>query len=151
MELAASRKLTLGHDATRSRFLIDPRTSRWLPYWDGITTVALCFTALVTPYEVAYLKPDNIVLFVINRVVDLAFGTDIVIQFFLSFPTADSSGTHWVLDLGAIARHYLRGWFLLCAIRFVACSLNQHDQCIAPLISTLRPHKRASTTSNGLH
>ena len=115
MELAAARKLALGHTETRSRFLIDPRTSRWLPYWDGTTTVALCFTALVTPYEVSYLRPDNVVLFVINRVVDVAFGTDIAVQFFLSFPTANSSGTHWVLDLRAIARHYLRGWFLLCA------------------------------------
>jgi len=32
-------------------YRIDPRTSRRLQYWDALTTLALLFTALVTPYE----------------------------------------------------------------------------------------------------
>ena len=38
--------------ATR-RHLIDPRHSRMMALWDAITTVALFFIALVTPFEVA--------------------------------------------------------------------------------------------------
>eukprot|EP00966_Prymnesium_polylepis_P146009 3372646-Prymnesium_polylepis.3 len=113
LELAASRKLELGNVATQSKWLIDPRKSTWLPYWDFATAIALCFTALVTPYEVAYLKPNIIALFMINRLVDVIFGTDIIFQFFLAHPLANGNGAHWVLDLPAIRRHYLKGWFVL--------------------------------------
>ena len=39
-------------DRAVSRWLIDPRKSRWLVWWDLVTTLALLFTATVTPYEV---------------------------------------------------------------------------------------------------
>ena len=54
-------------------FVIDPRKSKWLPYWDGTTFTALIFTAILTPYEVAFLPPGIPGWFVINRLVDLIF------------------------------------------------------------------------------
>ena len=42
-------------DKKRSKLVIDPRSSKWLPKWDGIAACALIFTALVTPFEVAFL------------------------------------------------------------------------------------------------
>jgi hypothetical protein len=39
----------------RQRFLIDPRQSKWLPIWDGLTSFCLVITALVTPLEVAFM------------------------------------------------------------------------------------------------
>lgn len=73
------------------------------------------FTALITPYEVAFLsQPDHAdVLFVINRAVDGTFFCDIFLQFFLMFPRKRGSGTVWVSNRYDIAMHYLRGWFLL--------------------------------------
>ena len=39
----------------KSRLLVDPRTSRFLPIWDGVISLAIIFTAFVTPYEVSFL------------------------------------------------------------------------------------------------
>ena len=36
-------------------YLVDPRRSKKLPYWDALTSICLIFTALVTPVEVAFL------------------------------------------------------------------------------------------------
>ena len=51
------------------------------PFWDGVTTVALLFTVIVTPFEVGFLKAPTSVndlntLFFINRIVDAIFIVD---------------------------------------------------------------------------
>ncbi|KAL1522314.1 hypothetical protein AB1Y20_017306 [Prymnesium parvum] len=107
----AKRIADMEHRRSQQRFLIDPRTSHYLPYWDGALTFALVFTALITPYEVAFLQSNEPVLFYLNRVVDTVFAVDICIQFVLAFPTDDSSGARWVTDPLSIARHYICGWF----------------------------------------
>ena len=101
------------NDIKKNQWLIDPRTSKRLPYWDGTSAFALLFTALVTPYEVAFLPSDLVYLFAINRCVDCIFVVDVVVQFFLAFPfdSSDEGGSRWVTDLPSIRRHYLRGWF----------------------------------------
>ena len=38
-------------------YAIDPRTSRFVQWWDMAMLVALIFTALATPYECVYLAP----------------------------------------------------------------------------------------------
>ena len=52
------------------------------------TVAALLFTATVTPVEVAFLDEGTRIttLWVINRVVDLAFMIDMFITFNLAFP-----------------------------------------------------------------
>ena len=61
-----------------------------MPAWDTLTVLALLFTALVTPYEVALLEPPvswsaaaRDVLFIVNRIVDLVFLFDMFVQFLL--------------------------------------------------------------------
>ena len=96
-------------------YLIDPRpgsrANKILSVWDAISVLALLFTALFTPYEVAFLPSAPITdpLFAINRVVDVVFSLDMVAQFFLMY----SDETGWVKDLGKIARRYLRTWFTI--------------------------------------
>ena len=65
------------------RFLIDPRTSRFITRWDGITALALIFTAICTPYEVAFVPASKYPWdgwFVVNRIIDAIFITDFAIQ-----------------------------------------------------------------------
>ena len=98
------------------RCIVDPRSSNLLPFWDLVTGLALTFTATATPYEVAYLPVRVDGLFWVNRTVDVIFCIDLVLNFFLAFPTeAHSSqlGAHWVEDRRLIVRHYLTGWFSL--------------------------------------
>lgn len=42
--------------------------------WDFVMVACLLFTAVITPYEVAFLSSKLNALFVINRLVDLMFG-----------------------------------------------------------------------------
>lgn len=124
MAHAQSRSATLMRKPTRTDhqkrqtwYLIDPRTSRWLPFWDVIAAVALFYTASVTPYEVSFLDtPSPVGLVIANRVIDAVFLLDMLSNFFLMFPSDDrqsSMGAHWVEHHGTIVRHYLFGWFAI--------------------------------------
>lgn len=100
--------------------MIDPRTSRAVPIWDIITSVALIFTALVTPFEVGFLPAATSAaefLFILNRLIDAVFLTDLVLQFFLMYPLNEGrEGARWVADRQQIAQNYLHGWFTLDAL-----------------------------------
>ena len=106
---------------SKRKWIIDPRTNRYIGYWDVVTSIALLFTALVTPVEVAFLQPETNfeqkaqnALFWTNRLVDLVFISDMALQFFLAFPAGGEIGMHWVLNHHEIVRHYmLSRWFFL--------------------------------------
>ena len=73
--------------------------------------MALCFTALVTPYEVAILTTKINARFAINCFVDLLYLTDMVRSFFLAY---EHPKTHVLIkDQRSIAWHYLHGWFII--------------------------------------
>ena len=98
-------------------FLIDPRHSVAMKVWDIVTCSALLFTAVITPYEVGFLPPPQSsleVLFIVNRIIDLAFLIDIGVHFVLMFPATDSDqSVVWVQDPKRIMLHYLKSWFLI--------------------------------------
>ena len=66
----------------QGRGLIHPTESRFLPWWDGLTTLALLYTAIITPWETAFITVDPSVnpwvepWFIINRLVDAVFLID---------------------------------------------------------------------------
>jgi len=107
--------------ARRPWYVIDPRTSRWLAVWDVWTSIALIFTAVLTPYEVALLEPpltwleaSNDGLFLLNRLIDVTFFTDMILQFMLMTQTYnDREGTKWVDEPAVIIQSYVRSWFTL--------------------------------------
>ena len=101
--------------APESRWLLNPRSAKMM-YWDALVGLCLLFTATFTPYEVAFIEKDalNIEMdarFVLNRVVDLVFLTDICFNFFLPYAAADNS--KFITDHWQIVRHYLYGWFFV--------------------------------------
>ena len=71
----------------RSKYLIDPRTSKLMPNWDVVTSIALIFTAIMTPVEVGFMDipadrwADG--LFITNRCVDIIFIFDSILQCFI--------------------------------------------------------------------
>lgn len=97
------------------------------PAWHFVATAALLFTVAVTPFEVGFLGAPATVddlnaLFYINRVVDLVFIVDIILQFFIMVPKqeggqaawgqpADGTTLVWETRLSEIARRYALGWF----------------------------------------
>ena len=96
------------------RYIIDPRTSKFIGKWDLIAAFALCYTAIVTPYEVSFLPSITLrgpwTLFIANRVVDLIFVGDLLLQFCIMYPDHDHDrgGAKWISDPHKIACHYLR-------------------------------------------
>mmetsp|Transcript_47020 Transcript_47020/g.112706 ORF Transcript_47020/g.112706 Transcript_47020/m.112706 type:complete len:721 (+) Transcript_47020:374-2536(+) len=91
---------------------IDPRGS-FTKRWDIVMIVCLVWTALVTPYEIAFLPDSGIdnlpLLWWLNRLVDFSFGIDMVVNFFLGF--FDDEEGQWVFENKRIALRYLKGWF----------------------------------------
>ena len=69
----------------RPWYILNPE-AKGMGYWDALTTVALIFTAIVTPVEVSFLPAPTSALdplFCINRLVDAVFIVDMTLQFFL--------------------------------------------------------------------
>lgn len=93
-EVADMRRLVDQYSVVKrpSFGVVDPRNSPYLGIWDLTTALALIFTALVTPFEVAFVVGINVPLFVVNRMVDLIFAADIVLQFFLAIPISGKGG-----------------------------------------------------------
>ena len=98
-------------NATTGGWAIDPNASEWTAYWDLMMMALLTVVLFLTPYEVAFLAPSVGVLFVINRVLDLIFFCDMVIQFFLAYQSGPEQGSTWVKSLPMIRKRYMKGWF----------------------------------------
>lgn len=94
--------------------MLDPRTSRFVHFWDAAMMVALVYTALGTPFEISFVPPSNSALaplFLLNRLLDCLFLTDLVLQFNLM--TFDDESNDWVTSRWQVSNNYLRGWFWL--------------------------------------
>ena len=97
--------------------LVDP--SHWMAVvWDNIVAIALIFTGLFTPWEVAFLPafcfPEP--LFLLNRFVDGIFVCDMVLQFFLIREVETTHGTERITNRWMIAKFYFKGWFTIDTI-----------------------------------
>ena len=81
-----------------------------LSAWSVSMIPPLCYVALVTPFEIAFVR-TNITLFYVNLMVDIYFVVDLLVNFNLAF--YDRERDRWVLKLYPIAIQYVRGWFFL--------------------------------------
>ena len=90
-----------------TRCIINPR-SEFQSKWDMVVVILLLFTAIVTPWEVAFLEPAWNGLYIVNRGVDLGFCIDLVCQFFTPYYSMKYMG--FVIDHKRIACNYAKGW-----------------------------------------
>lgn len=102
--------------------MLHPQSNRWLGSWDIVTTLALLYTAVVTPFEASFL-PSTFGTgawtdgwFLVNRLLDVIFLCDMVLQFFVAYESRDErGGAVWIDSPKRIIRNYLRSWFALDA------------------------------------
>lgn len=87
--------------------------SDYMKCWDFVVVFCLSFTAIVTPVEVAFLKPVYDYLYGINRFVDLVFVKDMGLQFFLQIRKTTKQGVTWLKTPKEITKVYLKTWFLI--------------------------------------
>lgn len=94
---------------------IDPHT-KFMKRWDPYMTLLLLYTALVTPYEVAFLGSPSTweerirdPLWVFNQAVNISFAVDLFFNLFLSY--MDETTGIMVNSSTAIVKHYMSFWF----------------------------------------
>ena len=111
----------------QKRLVLHPNKHRWLGFWDMVSTLALLYTATLTPVETAFTQSVygprawTDPWFLINRLLDVIFSFDMGLQFFVAYQQVDGKGNvKWVEIHNDIIRHYLRTWFPLDAFTIVA-------------------------------
>ena len=115
---------------THNKYVINPRNSKWVPYWDAGTFACLLYTVMVTPIEVCFfedtsysLSTNMLILFICNRVVDTFFVIDLLINFCMAYQESQQDGGRWVTNHAQIRSHYLRTWFFVDAFSMLPFEL----------------------------
>jgi hypothetical protein len=143
-QLAAMRSVTAQLSRKKkSKWLLDPRSSR-LAIWDLVGGLLLVYTALVCPFEVAFTESggDANARFWINRIIDVFFLVDMIIQLFIMYPLEQSidvdpkstalkktgvllnaprTTVEMVSSHKSIALHYFSGWFIIDMVSILTC------------------------------
>lgn len=108
------------HRRWSQKLVLHPEKTKWLGRWDILTTLALVYTATITPFETAFLPAvlgtaawaDG--WFILNRLLDLTFTLDMLLQFFIAYQQGTSlGGWTWIENHDSVIRHYLTTWFAL--------------------------------------
>ena len=127
--MSASTTTLAQKGQSESPFILDPRKSTLVQRWDLTMLLALAFTAIVTPVEVAFLYEGQYLtpLWFVNRLVDIMFIIDIVLTFNLGYLESKDKGGHWVLNRKMITRRYLSSWFIIDFVSVVPFFLVTFD------------------------
>ena len=125
-EQAAKIRKQLKDLEAGKRFVLRPGKYRALILWDAISTFALLYTAVVTPFEAAFISPTlgpvawQDIWFLLNRALDVVFLLDMLLQFFLAYQGRDKIGGEvWIERHTDVVRNYLTSWFPLDASTIV--------------------------------
>ena len=116
-----------------------------------MAAIALLYVALVTPVEVSFIETMpcparwTSSLFLINRVVDVIFIIDLMLQFRVAYKEENVHGARWVTDPRSIALHYvLSVWFpldlfsILTSIFDFLCGDDADNLILLRAVRTLR-------------
>ncbi|XP_059653505.1 potassium channel AKT2/3-like [Cornus florida] len=91
--------------------IISPVDSRYR-CWETLMVLLVAYSALVYPFEVAYLSSSpKKELYIADNVTDLFFAVDIVLTFFVAY--IDQTTQLLVRDRKKIAKRYLLTWFFM--------------------------------------
>jgi len=97
------------------KYVIDPRDSALLPYWDSLVVVFIVWISLITPYQVGFdlfseVTTRSTLLHACALSINLVLALDIILQLFMSFP--HPVNRRWVRMPKIIVKSYLRGCFI---------------------------------------
>lgn len=121
----------------RARCLLNPG-SPGMQRWGVVVLVALLFTSVMTPFEVAFIEPSMGALFVVNRLIDLVFVADMIFNFLLMYKITTPSGTIWVKDHRLIAKRYAKSWLMLDIISILPFDITSLLNSDTPILSHLK-------------
>ncbi|CAD7925714.1 unnamed protein product [Amoebophrya sp. A25] len=101
--------------ALRKQYVINPDESAMATVIQSVSAFCLFIVCFLTPYEVAFLDMRiGSTVFWLNRLIDVSFTADMILQFFLLYRVNTLAGERLlVVSQTQIAAHYLRTWFLV--------------------------------------
>ena len=91
--------------------------SRMRMVWNLIVFFLLMYTATLVPYRTVFIEDESStsVFFYFDMLVDILYGTDLILNFFMAYEDADKK---LEIRLKCISSNYLRTWFFL---DFLSC------------------------------
>lgn len=103
---------------------INPTKAKWLDKWSLMFVFAIIYTALVTPYDIAFFQNVELsALFWMNQFINVIFFIDIVFNFLLHYKESPAKGGRWVRSPHLIVIHYLKGNFIIDVLSTIPYSL----------------------------
>eukprot|EP00397_Hematodinium_sp_SG-2012_P010238 GEMP01010347.1.p1 GENE.GEMP01010347.1~~GEMP01010347.1.p1 ORF type:complete len:730 (+),score=112.20 GEMP01010347.1:106-2295(+) len=113
-ELSSKEQVAIFRVALKPLYLLlDPHCG-YLKGWNLCVFCALMYTAIIVPYEAAFLETvwwDTI--FICDRIVDFIFIKDMCLKFFIKVRIRTENGTVCLRTRKKIAIHYLGTWFMI--------------------------------------
>ena len=124
--LANETKESAAYQGRRPWWILSDE-SRYVQCWELIVMCTLCYVAIVTPYEVAFIHPKPVfddevktVWFALNRVLESIFAIDICVSFCRAFRDESQTMIH---HPRRIAKRYIQTWFFLDVVSTVPYDL----------------------------
>lgn len=97
--------------------------------WESFMVLLVAYSAWVYPFEVAFMhKSSNMKIYIADSVVDLFFGIDIVLTFFVAY--IDRTTHLLVRDKKKIVVRLVNHSFLSHSIELIICCRNQTWQLL---------------------
>ena len=93
--------------------------------WDIIITLLLLFSAIVTPFRIAFYDYDSIEWLVLDLIVDIFFAFDIICNFITAYFDSEEN---LIIDRKKIACTYLKTWFTIDFVSIIPISLIMNSQ-----------------------
>ena len=94
-----------------SPLIIHPEAT-FRKYWDIGSVFLILYSCITVPYFLALGTEPRGFVAVVDKIVDLMFMLDIVLNFFTARVHIEDDGPELKTDFGSIAVLYLKGWFL---------------------------------------
>eukprot|EP00854_Cymbomonas_tetramitiformis_P019221 gene19221-22978_t len=108
--------------------------NRFLEGWDLVMVFLLAYTGVVSPVDAAFLPTRFDAIFFINRLLDLSFFIDLILQFNIAYVAENGVGL--VKNRRKIAFRYLCGWF--CFDLFSVCPFDLLNFMVSADVTNLQ-------------
>ena len=97
----------------RPKITVDPR-GKFRQRWDVASVVFITYSSLMLPFDAAFNFTEPLGLLIVHWMIDFFFGLDIFLNFITGVDESEEDGGKYVqYEYGAIAKRYVKTWFLL--------------------------------------
>ena len=95
-----------GH--SHGRYIIRP-SNKYKMAWDGFIGLLTFISVLYIPYNISFNTDPNTPILLLEAMIDISFGVDMILNFFTSYVEND----RLVRSYKKIALKYLKSWFIV--------------------------------------